>query len=280
VTDEAPAGKPRSRKLYVLWAIALTLLLALGLFSWLVVVPVWQVRSGLKNVGWYASGPVDSIPGGRELVSELGGPRAATSKLMLYLRMPDFVAPGKALAIDVLRVVGPDAAEAIPVLEWFAANGKDVNVRSAADTTLWCLTAQPTPAFDGRYAVLPWDTFPEFGKSKQVTFAEMVLKDGRGAITIWYQDQSEVRVEVTVLAAYDEVHFLYALPGRMPRGHFRSVDLRRAGDFLEIDYVHEWVRFAKRLKDGERMAYPGWGSRAEEVWGKALQKIKAAQEKK
>jgi len=41
--------KPRSRKLYVLWAIALTLLLALGLFSWLVVVPVMGVRSALEE---------------------------------------------------------------------------------------------------------------------------------------------------------------------------------------------------------------------------------------
>ena len=43
-SDECPP-KPRSRKIYVLWSTALTLLLALGLFCWLVVVPVVQLRT-------------------------------------------------------------------------------------------------------------------------------------------------------------------------------------------------------------------------------------------
>ena len=36
----------RSRKVYVLWTIALTLLISTALFCWLVVVPVWQGRRG------------------------------------------------------------------------------------------------------------------------------------------------------------------------------------------------------------------------------------------
>ena len=39
MTEDAPEKKPRSKKVYVRWGVALALLLAAGLFSWLVVVP-------------------------------------------------------------------------------------------------------------------------------------------------------------------------------------------------------------------------------------------------
>jgi hypothetical protein len=49
---EGGRNSRRSRKIYILWAIALTLLLSLGAFCWLVVVPVTQLRNaecGVRN---------------------------------------------------------------------------------------------------------------------------------------------------------------------------------------------------------------------------------------
>jgi hypothetical protein len=60
----------RSRKIYVLWTIALTLLLSLGAFCWLVVVPVWQVRDVLAG---YSSDVLSE----QEAIQRLGGPKQA-----------------------------------------------------------------------------------------------------------------------------------------------------------------------------------------------------------
>jgi len=46
VTEHPPeAKKPGSKRIYILWGVALALLLAAGLFCWLVVVPVWADRA-------------------------------------------------------------------------------------------------------------------------------------------------------------------------------------------------------------------------------------------
>jgi hypothetical protein len=69
----------RSKRLYILWSTALTLLLALGLFSWLVVVPVWRVRS-----------IVDKCTGKQlshaEGVAQLGGTTRAGGRIVTVLR--------------------------------------------------------------------------------------------------------------------------------------------------------------------------------------------------
>ena len=84
MTPDQSQGKPRSRKIYVLWSIALTLLLAAALFCWLVVVPVWQVRTVLAEgnitVGKDSRGPA--------AVRQLGGPEATAQRLRSYLRLP------------------------------------------------------------------------------------------------------------------------------------------------------------------------------------------------
>ncbi len=125
----APSPAPRSRKLYVPWAIALTLLLATGAFCWAVVVPVWQVRKVVtRNTQmWPASGPWCSGD-----IRNLGGPEEAASHLGGYLRMPQWLAPHKDIAVRMLGQCGPPAQ---PHLIHALGNSDDqVVVTAAADT--------------------------------------------------------------------------------------------------------------------------------------------------
>jgi len=75
----SPAPAKRSKRLYILWGVALTLLLAAGAFCWAVVVPVWQVRS-----------IVDECTGNQlsqaEGVAQLGGPTRAGGRIVTVLR--------------------------------------------------------------------------------------------------------------------------------------------------------------------------------------------------
>jgi hypothetical protein len=84
VTDEQ-TPKPRSRRLYILWAIALTLLLCLALFCWLVVVPVWQVRNAVECAEF-----VVTEEDGQRLVAELGGAERAARRLDSFIRLPSW----------------------------------------------------------------------------------------------------------------------------------------------------------------------------------------------
>ena len=114
--DEAPAAKPRSKRLYILWAIALTLLLGLGLFSWLVVVPVWRARALVAEYAEELQEPLSDTPepeASKDRVSQdlkfierLGGPVRATEALSTYLRLPDGLCPDKRLVLILLARCG------------------------------------------------------------------------------------------------------------------------------------------------------------------------------
>ncbi len=256
-----------SRRAIIGWTAAMFTVLAVAWFVGAVVWPVWQVRSGLEDVGWFSSGPVDRIPGGDELVAKLGGPAAAASKLALYLRLPEFIAPDKECAVVVLGDIGPDAREAVPTLRALSARAKDKDLRYAASHALRRITARRTSTCDGKYAVLPWDTFPEFGKTKPVRFVEMALKDGSGEIEIRYKDGTSYSIGVEVKIADEGLLFHYTFPVGALSCDQDEVSLRRAEGFLEIRYIKEWVRFAKRLQEGERMPYPGWDKITPRAWG-------------
>jgi hypothetical protein len=112
--EPAVNTKPRSKRLYVLWAIALTLLISLGAFCWLVVVPVWQVRRVVNS----RSSPSDPflvdfsrLPRGDlfDKIKDLGGPRQAVRRLGNYLLLPDAVAPAKRNAAHLLVCCGMPA---------------------------------------------------------------------------------------------------------------------------------------------------------------------------
>ncbi len=94
--------KRLSRRMYVYWAFALTFLATVGLFCWLVMVPVLEVR---RFVSWrlrildYSS----YVEEGRAL----GTPTEVLKKIRLYMKMPDFLAPGKEHAA-ILCLISPD----------------------------------------------------------------------------------------------------------------------------------------------------------------------------
>jgi hypothetical protein len=103
--------KPRSHRIYVLWGVALFLLLALGTFCWLVVVPVWQVRSQLAALAQW-----DSFAKGRDsgaygaalddTVKKLGGPGVTSRRITMYLKYPRWIAPYREEAFHVLMECG------------------------------------------------------------------------------------------------------------------------------------------------------------------------------
>jgi Tol biopolymer transport system component len=102
-----PPPKLRFRKIYVLWGVALTLLLGLGLFCWLVVAPLVRVRSVtavlLERQRVRQRFPV------REFVEELGGPEKAAATLHLYARLPDRIAPRRRVAVHIMSACGEHA---------------------------------------------------------------------------------------------------------------------------------------------------------------------------
>jgi len=117
--SEQAAPKKRSRKLYVLWGVALTLLLATGAFCWLVVVPILEARSAVQHFKCaarcssmrrhYNYEPSEI----HKHVTELGGRRKALAKLAGYVWLPDWMEPERTQAVLLMGGCGP---EAVPVL--------------------------------------------------------------------------------------------------------------------------------------------------------------------
>jgi hypothetical protein len=111
----------RSKRLYVLWSIALTLLLAAGAFCWLVVVPVWQVRAAMRDFKVIARDGPDPAHRAKEqarrrnIVARLGGADAACSKFSFYLRLPAWAVSDNDRE-EAARTVGGCGAVAIPTL--------------------------------------------------------------------------------------------------------------------------------------------------------------------
>jgi HEAT repeat protein len=114
VTTDRPPATSRSRRICVLWVTALTLLLTLGLFCWLVVVPVRQVASIVQSCGpaSHTQLSLDTNDYGAA-VNQLGGPDAAVEKLGAYLRRPRRLAPQKWIAV---RMLGACGSTAVPEL--------------------------------------------------------------------------------------------------------------------------------------------------------------------
>lgn len=142
MTDAQPVDKKRSRRIYIYWGVALTLLLVLGLFSWLVVVPVTEVRylltSWIQQPGRFSDDD-DFLP---TEVAKLGGPDSARRKLRLYLKMPKSIAPDRSLAIPLLATCGKDAE---PDLLEYLRDDDDESVRAGAAMCL-CDSSNPKDA--------------------------------------------------------------------------------------------------------------------------------------
>jgi hypothetical protein len=110
----SPQDPPkRSRRLYILWAVALTLLLAAGLFCWLVVVPVCRTRAELQRL---TDGTVLQDKTLSATIDRLGGPQAAIGRIAFYLKLPCRTEDLEVRWAGVW-VLGHCGREAIPVLE-------------------------------------------------------------------------------------------------------------------------------------------------------------------
>jgi HEAT repeat protein len=102
--ETTPVDK-RSRKVYVLWGIALTFLGTVGLVCWLVVVPFLQTRAAMERAAVVRKRCVFGAGDLRTTLKELGGPERAAGKLTLYLRAPASLAPERALAVEALGML-------------------------------------------------------------------------------------------------------------------------------------------------------------------------------
>jgi HEAT repeat protein len=160
---------------YVLWAIALGLLLGLGLFCWLAVMPVIEVRQAVS--GLKALNPRSGTDTKKCAVS-LGSPKQAVNKIRLYLLSPGASSYEKSLALEILGYVGRpsvpflvdclrdddyyirraaagalahigvDAAPAVPLLTK-ALESRDLNDRCYAASALGAIGPQASQAVPG-----------------------------------------------------------------------------------------------------------------------------------
>jgi len=160
MTAPAPSPGPakRSKRLYVYWGIALTLLVTVGLVCWLIVAPVLRVHSAIRATQGLKI-PQDAA------IANLGGPERAVQELDLYIRMPGISRDDKHSAVNLLGHcgqpavksltrylkhedyymmvgainalgrIGPDAAEAAPALAPFRDHN-DSDVMIAADRAI------------------------------------------------------------------------------------------------------------------------------------------------
>jgi hypothetical protein len=105
--------------MFVLWGLAITLLLVITAFSWFVAAPFLRVRHVMnkfhKGIGPNARHTIvwKGLYAEGAAVQELGGPRQAVRLLNMYVRAPDWLASHKVAAVWVLRQCGQ---EAVPVL--------------------------------------------------------------------------------------------------------------------------------------------------------------------
>ncbi len=104
MTAPAPSPAPvkRSKRLYVYWGVALTLLLALGLLCWLVVLPVtrthraldWEVSSDFGITPYWNTGEESkrceeaNRKAARRCIRILGGPERAATMVYRYVTWP------------------------------------------------------------------------------------------------------------------------------------------------------------------------------------------------
>jgi len=122
----------RSRKVYVLWGVALTLLLTLGIFCWTVVVPVWRTCREVEECREENS----SSPELKAGVNRLGGPARAARWLGVYLRLPEALAEHPGTAADMLRYCGKHGRIAVPQLVLLLEHGNREDVRTKAIISL------------------------------------------------------------------------------------------------------------------------------------------------
>jgi HEAT repeat protein len=143
-------GKPvRTWRPMAFWTAALLLALGLAWFISVVVAPVWQVRSAvfaLDNEHNLHHGTPDLTP----YIDRLGGAEAALPKLRLYLRMPEFTAPGRVVAVLMLGGCG---RRAVPELVRMLRDPEPF-IRRFACRALACMGAEAEEAMPALIGML------------------------------------------------------------------------------------------------------------------------------
>ena len=125
---ESSVEKKRSKKIYVLWGIALALLLVIGLLCWLYVAPLMHVRVIAAELNdnlpeAWSETDEDRMAHLKRAIEALGGRASAARAFGMYLGAPDSVTPHKAAAIWGLGHCGNHAYKHAPAIT--AALGHD-----------------------------------------------------------------------------------------------------------------------------------------------------------
>ena len=268
---ETPQQKRRSRRVLILWAVALTLLLTAGLVCWKVVVPMLRLRAVIQEVRR------DKL-NRAEAVKRLGGPEASVSPLCSYLRLPRWLASegDKHAAVDLLGECGRPGVRALlealddrdnPAHAYIASKLLDVGHR-----TEWAypevLAGLVNRAEDGVVADVVYKCFMLRGPNGFPSTAIPALTEALRC----------PRVDIRYLAAK-------AL-GEMGSSAKEAVPaLVQALDDTELDVRRDAAQALGRIKDARVIRPLEKALRDKEPYvrqaaAEALKKIKAAQEKK
>ena len=129
MTEGQVVDNPRSKRMYILWGIALGLLLVLGLVCWLVVVPFLQTRALIQNHGHDITRGLYNKDG-PEVIRRLGGRHQALRRLLSYLDWPDQVAPEKQVAVHLLRLCGEEGCSALEAIVLDEKRNDDLRVEA------------------------------------------------------------------------------------------------------------------------------------------------------
>ena len=106
-STNSPSEAKRSRTVYVLWAVGLALLLALGAFCWMVLGPALEARGAIRQL--VAASGEEAAAQEAALVQRMDGQDEACRKLLLYLKVPNRSAHERAAAAALLGHCGDGA---------------------------------------------------------------------------------------------------------------------------------------------------------------------------
>jgi len=180
---EGPEKPKRSKRLYVYWGMALALLVTVGLFSWMVVVPVWRVKLAVERCQIAKLNADDDVSAlCRQEVQALGGPSCTARRFAIYLMLPRRWVPLNPMAV---RMLGSCGIEAVPSLIKLLKSGETDDVRISAIACLGSLGDDRAvePLIDTLKDKSPWiryvaaDSLGQLGDARAVRPLMAALDD-------------------------------------------------------------------------------------------------------
>jgi hypothetical protein len=166
---EPPPVKPGpSRKAIIGWTLAMLAVVGLACFTGFVVVPIWQTRQIVMKMDKEAT---TSVIAPHNYIQSLGGPENAVRRLHRYVRLPDWAAPEKDTAVQLL---GFCEDPALPVLLELLRD-RDPVLRAGAALSLGYIGAPE--AFEPVAAALQ-DPNPPVRRDAERALAQLGWADG------------------------------------------------------------------------------------------------------